>query len=297
MKFPQHFFHSLSLGLFWGVTPSLYKYLADINMPVLHTIFYSGVIVGFVMLGYAMTRSGHRKIDLRVVAYGFGCAALMNTPFAINLVLAAHVPPTELSIIVTLAPFFNYLFALVIRHESATPRKMLAIVFGFTSTLVLILSREGVISGQISWPLIASLSIPILYSVYDSFAAHAWPQGADTIQAGAFESLWSGLIVFPLIFWLSPFGAPENPTLLQHWAVIVLALMWVVERVVFFTLITTRGAVFTAQSIYISTPTAVVMSAIFFGGGTDFWLWVSLAILMVAIYLNNSGEAATPQSA
>jgi drug/metabolite transporter (DMT)-like permease len=297
LRIPPHFFHSLSLGLFWGVTPSLYKYLADIDMPALHTIFYSGMIVGLVMLGYAMTRQVRKKIDIRIIAYGFGCAALMNTPFAINLVLAAHVPPTELSIIVTLAPFFNYVFAMAIRHESATPRKMVAIVFGFSSTLILILSREGVISGQISWPLIASLSIPILYSVYDSFAAHAWPKGADTIQAGAFESLWSGLIVFPLIFWFSPFGAPENPTLLQHWAVLALAMMWVVERVVFFALITTRGAVFTAQSIYISTPTAVVMSAIFFGGGTDFWLWISLAVLMVAIYLNNSGEAAKPQTA
>jgi drug/metabolite transporter (DMT)-like permease len=297
VKIPPHFFHSLSLGLFWGVTPSLFKYLADINMPVLHTIFYSGLIVGLVMLGFALTRAGHRRLDLRVIAYGFGCAALMNTPFAINLVLAAHVPPTELSIIVTLAPFFNYLFALAIRHESATPRKMLAIIVGFTSTLVLILSREGVISGEISWPLIASLSIPLLYSVYDSFAAHAWPRGADTIQAGAFESLWSGLMVLPLIFWLAPFGAPGHPTLLQHWTVLALALMWVVERIVFFALITKRGAVFTAQSIYISTPTAVIMSVLFFGGGTDIWLWISLAILMVAIYLNNSGEAATPQSA
>ena len=297
MKTPSHFFHSLSLGLFWGVTPSLYKYLADINMPLLHTIFYSGLIVGVVMLGYAMTRSSHRKFDLRVIAYGFGCAALMNTPFAINLYLAAYVPPTELSIIVTLAPFFNYLFAMVIRHESATPRKMLAIVFGFTSTLVLILSHEGVISGQISWPLIASLSIPLLYSVYDSFAAFAWPKGADTIQAGAFESLWSGLIALSLIYWWAPFGAAGNPTLIQHWAVVVLALMWVVERVVFFNLITTRGAVFTAQSIYISTPTAVIMSVLFFGGGTDIWLWISLAILMVAIYLNNTGGAAKPQSA
>ncbi len=297
MKIPPHFFHSLSLGLFWGVTPSLYKYLADINMPVLHTIFYSGMIVGLIMLGYVLTGPRRRKIDLRVVAYGFGCAALMNTPFAINLVLAAYVPPTQLSIIVTLAPFFNYVFALSIRHGSATPRKLLATVFGFSSTLVLILSREGVISGHISWPLIASLSIPLLYSVYDSFAAHAWPKGADTIQAGAFESLWSGAIAFPLIFWFSPFAAPGNPTLLQHWAVVLLALTWVVERVVFFTLITERGAVFTAQSVYISTPTAVVMSVVFFGGGTDIWLWVSLAILMGAVYLNNSGGAAKPQIA
>jgi drug/metabolite transporter (DMT)-like permease len=297
MKLPAYFVHSLLLGLFWGVTPSLYKYLADINMPLLHSIFYTGMMVGFTMLGFALFRSSHRKFDVRVVAYGFGCAALMNIPFAINLYLAAYVHPTELSIIVTLGPFFNYLYALVTRHDSATPRKMLAIFFGFMSTLILILSHEGVLSGQISWPLIASLSIPMLYSAYDIFAAHAWPKGADTIQAGAFESLWSGFLAFPLIFWLAPLGAPGNPTFVQHFALVALALMWVVERVVFFTLITKQGAVYTAQSIYVATPAAVFLSVIFFGGGADIWLWVSLAVLMVAIYLNNSGATATPQSA
>jgi drug/metabolite transporter (DMT)-like permease len=198
------------------------------------------------------------------------------------------VPPTELAIVITMSPFFNYLVALVLRHENSSPRKLLAIFLGFMSTLVLILSRQGTLSGSISWPLVASIGIPILYCCYNSFAAHAWPKGADTIQAGAYESLWSGILILPFLLWFQPFGAPENPALAVHWVLLAITAMWVLERLVYFTLITQKGAVYTVQATYVSTPAAVIIGALFFGGGTDVWLWVSLAILMLALWFNNT---------
>ena len=284
------------LGLFWGVSPSVYKHLTVINMPALHTIFYTGIIVGLIMLGVALSRSGIRGIDPRLTAYGFGCAALMNLPFGLNLLLAGYVPPTELAIIITMSPFFNYLLAIALRHETAPQRKLVAIALGFISTLVLIVSRQGTLSGAVSWPLVASISIPVLYCVYNTFAARAWPKGADTIQAGAFESLWSSLLILPFLLWYSPLGAAGDPDFSQHWVIGALSLMWVVERIVYFSLITQKGAVYTVQATYVSTPAAVIIGAIFFGGATDLWLWVSLAILMVALYFNNTGaqEEALP---
>jgi hypothetical protein len=41
----------------------------------------------------------------------------------------------------------------------------------------------------------------------------------------------------------------------------------------------------------------VVIAAVFFGGVTDYWLWVSLSLLMMALYLNNSGVPAKMQPA
>ena len=273
------------LGLFWGLSPSLYRHLSDIHLPPIHTIFFTGLGVGVVMLVMALARSGWRGLDKRLVLYGLACACLMNIPFGLNLFLAAYVPPTELAIIITMSPFFAYLVALALGQDQATPRKLAAIVLGFTSTVVLILSRQGNLSGHFSWPLLAALFIPLLYAFYNTFSARAWPQGADTVQAGAFESLWSGLIMLPLIPLLAPFGADGGPSLAQHWILAVVCLMWVVERLVYFTLITNKGAVYTVQATYVSTPAAVIIGALFFGGGTDGWLWLSLAILMLALYL------------
>jgi drug/metabolite transporter (DMT)-like permease len=293
MRTPNHFLYFMLLGLFWGVSPSLYKHLSSINMPVTHTIFYTGLGVGFIMFGMACYRTGLRNFDPRLVLYGLGCAVLMNVPFGLNLYLAGFVPPTELAIIITMSPFFNYLIALVSGHENSSPRKLMAIVFGFISTLILILSREGTLTGSISWPLIASISIPLLYCAYNTFAARAWPKGADTIQAGAFESLWSGLTVLPVIYFYQPIGAVGGPSLFNHWTLVAVTLMWVVERIVYFTLITQKGAVYTVQATYVSTPAAVIIGVLFFGGGTDYWLWLSLAVLMVALYFNNSEHSDT----
>ncbi len=290
MKSPNHFLYFMLLGLFWGVSPSLYKHLSSIHMPAAQTIFYTGTGVGLMMLGMTAYKTGLRNIDRRLVFYGLGCALLMNVPFGLNLYLAGFVPPTELAIIITMSPFFNYLIALVTGYEGSTPRKLLAIVFGFISTLILILSRAGTLSGAISWPLIASIAIPLLYCAYNTFAARAWPKGADTIQAGAFESLWSGLTVLPFLYWYQPIGA-TSPSLFNHWTLVAVTLMWVVERIVYFTLITQKGAVYTVQATYVSTPAAVMIGALFFGGGTDVWLWISLAVLMIALYFNNTGHS------
>ncbi len=301
MTSPRHFAYFMSLGLFWGISPSLYKLLSNINMPFSHTIFVTGIGVGVIMLLISAWKSGTFLLDRSILRYGAGCAFLMNVPFAINLYLASYVPPTELSIVITTSPFFSYLLALVTGWESATGRRLLAIAAGFASTLVLILSREGMLQGQISWWLVASLLVPMFYTLYNAYAGRAWPEKADTLKAGAAESLFSGLFALPMILFFAPFGAEGSPVLSGYWIMVPLVAMWVVERIAYFTLIRDKGAVYTVQATYVSTPAAVIIAAVFFGGVQDKWLWVSLALLMLALYLNNTGRvvtpATTPQSA
>ncbi len=301
MTSPRHFAYFMLLGLFWGISPSMYKHLSNINMHWSQTIFVTGIGVGLVMLLISAWRSGTLLLDASILRYGAGCAFLMNVPFGINLYLARYVPPTELSIVITTSPFFSYLLALATGWESASGRRLLAIAAGFTSTLVLILSREGMLQGQVSWWLLGSLVVPMLYTLYNAFAGRAWPEKADTLKAGAAESLFSGLFALPLVLLLAPFGAEDSPALGGYWIMVALVAMWVVERIAYFTLIRDKGAVYTVQATYVSTPAAVIIAAVFFGGVQDKWLWVSLALLMVALYLNNTGRVVrpepTPQSA
>jgi drug/metabolite transporter (DMT)-like permease len=199
------------------------------------------------------------------------------------------VPPTELAIIITTSPFFSYLLALATGWEQARPRRLVAIAAGFLSTLVLVMSREGMLAGHFSLWLVAALGVPMLYCLYNAFAARAYPAGADTLQLGAAESIWSGLWVMPVALWFAPFGAAGQPTLWQYWVLAAVVLMWVVERMAYFILIRDKGAVYTVQATYVSTPAAVIISGVIFGGTQDPWLWASLGLLMVALYLNNSG--------
>jgi drug/metabolite transporter (DMT)-like permease len=286
----RHFAYFIALGLFWGLSPSLYRLWGEAGVPVSHIIVYTGLGVGVALAAVARVTAGRLDCSRQVALYGLGCAVLMNIPFAAGLFFARHVPTTELALIMSTAPFFNYAAALLTGRENAAPRRLVAVATGFLSSAVLIVSREGTTSGQISWWTIAAFSGPIGYTAYNWFAARYWPRGADTMSVGAAESIWSAITVAPLFFLLDPPWSIETPGAFAYWSVLAATIMWIVERIAFFTLIRDKGAVYTIQAVYLATPAAVIFAAIFFGGGSDVWLWVSLVILMLALWLNNSGS-------
>lgn len=296
MTSPRHLGLFLILGLFWGVSPSLYRHWGVVGVPVSHIIFLTGIGVAVALAVLCQLRGIDWIGGKRLQFFGIGCAVLMNVPFALGLVFARHVPPTELALIISTAPIVNYLVALATGRENAAPRRLLAILLGFFSTAILVITREGMLSGQFSWWLIAAFSLPVLYSAYNFFAASWWPPRAHAMAAGVAESLWSGLLALPFLLLFAPPWSPEQLPAAAYWTVLLACGMWTLERIAFFTLIQEKGAVFTVQAVYLSTPAAVVIALAFYGGA-DIWLFVSLAVLMGALYLNNTGSAARPTSA
>lgn len=293
----RHLVWFLSLGLFWGVSPSLYKYWGDIGMPASHVIVLTGAGVALVLAYLAKRRHGVLEMGREMQFYGLGCAILINIPFALGIVIARHVPPTELALAISTSPLVNYAVALATGRSSATPKRLMAILLGIISSASLILSREGGFTAGLSGWLGLTFTMPFLYAAYAWFAARYWPKNGDTLSVGTWESVWSAAVALPPLLLLAPPWAATQPGPWAYWSVAAATLMWVVERIAYFTLIKEKGAVYTVQAVYISTPAAVIIAAVFFGGAYDAWLWVSLAILMVALWLNNSDESATPQTA
>jgi drug/metabolite transporter (DMT)-like permease len=294
MNISRHFLYFIFLGLFWGLSQSLYKQMAVLGMPPSHVIAYTGFGVGAGLMLAARLTKTPLQLTSKILWFGFGCALLLNIPFVTGLYVIRHLPAAEMAIIVSTAPLFNYTIALLTGRENAVPRRLLAVVAGFVSSAVLILSRDGMLSGQISWWTIFAFSTPILYTAYNWFAAHYWPKNADVYSIGAAESFWSGLIAIPFMLYFEAPWSSETPALFAYWTVVLAGIIWTIERIAFFTLIRDKGAVYTIQAVYISTPAAVLFGIFFYGGGSDLWLWVSLAILMVALWLNNTGSSLKP---
>jgi drug/metabolite transporter (DMT)-like permease len=297
MNISRHFLYFIFLGVFWGLSQSLYKEMALLGVPPSHVIVYTGIGVGLGLMLAAWSTNTVMTFNRTTILFGLGCSILMNVPFGAGLYLIRHVPATEMAIIVSTAPLFNYAIALLTGRENAVPRRLLAVVAGFLSSAVLILSREGMLSGDISWWTILAFTVPLLYTAYNWFAAHYWPKEADVFSIGALESFWSAIVVVPFMLYYEPPWTNATPSLFAYWTVLVAGLMWIIERIAFFTLIRDKGAVYTIQAVYISTPAAVVFAILFYGGGADLWLWVSLAILMMALWLNNTGTSLKPVNA
>jgi drug/metabolite transporter (DMT)-like permease len=284
---PIHLLWFIALGCFWGLTPSLYKLMGDHGLPITHIIVYTGFVVGGALAVLPLVR-GRLAINREVMLYGLGCAALLNVPFSMSLFFSRHVAPTEYALIVSTAPFWNYLLALATGHEIAHPRRIGGLMVGFLSSAVLILSRGEIGGTEFSLWGIAAFGVPIVYSAYNWFAAAYWPKNADIMTIGAAESVFSGLLGIPFMLILAPPWADTAPPLFAYWTAAAASLLWIIERIAFFTLIREKGAFYTIQVVYVSTPAAVLWAIFIFARPADPWIWVCLAILMVALWLNNS---------
>jgi drug/metabolite transporter (DMT)-like permease len=284
---PIHLVWFVALGCFWGLSPSLYKLMGDHGLPITHIIVYTGLIVGAALALLPLAR-GRFVLDRDVMLYGLGCAALLNIPFAMSLFFSRHVAPTEYALIISTAPFWNYLLALVTGREIAHPRRIGGLTTGFLSSAVLIVSRGETTEAGISLWVLAAFAVPIVYSLYNWFAGAYWPKNADVMMVGAAESVFSGLLAIPFMLVLAPPWDETMPALFAYWTAGLASLLWIIERIAFFTLIREKGAFYTSQVIYVSTPAAVLWAILIFGRPADMWIWVSLGILMVALWLNNS---------
>ena len=287
----RHLAFFIALGLFWGLSQPLYRAMADRNVPPSHVIFYTGIMVGLGLMAFARVQGKRIHITRQVSIFGLVCAILMNIPFGLGLFLIRHVPPTDMALIVSTAPLFNYVLALVLGEQQPVPRKVLALAAGFAASAVIILGREGSLSGNLNWWTLVAFITPTLYAVYNWYASHHWPVRADVYSIGTAESFWSSVVVLPLFLTIDAPWHVTTPVMFAYWTVIAAGILWIVERIAFFTLIRDKGAVYTIQAVYLSTPSAVLFGILFYGGGTDVYLWVALALVMLALWLNNSGSS------
>jgi drug/metabolite transporter (DMT)-like permease len=290
----RHVLYFIALGLFWGVSPSLYKYWGESGVPVSHVIGYTGFGLAVFLSLMARAREGSWGLSAPIVRYGLICATLMNVPFAWSLTLARYVPAPELAIVFSVSPIVSFVVGAVTGRDPFTGRRVLAILFGFAASTILVVTREGMVGGQVSWWLIAAFINPVLWAAYNWYAQTNWPKEGTTFSVGASESLMSGLLALPFVFVMAPPWSTSYAGPVAWWSLIFATFMWLAERVAFFTLIREKGASYTSQAVYLSSPAAVFIAMYFFGGAGDVWLWFSLGLLMVALYLNNSGKAVTP---
>ena len=291
----RHLSYFVALALFWGISPSQYSYWGKAGVPVSHILVFTGFGLAVFLAALARWKHGAVGWSSGVLTYSLVCAVLMNIPFSLSLTFARHVPPAELALVFALSPLINFAVGAMSGREPVTPRRLAAVLIGFAACATLVLTRQGMLAGQVSWWLLASFINPLLYAGYNWYANRHWPRGGTTFSIGAAESLWSGVLGLPFMLLLAP---PWEYTYsaFAYGSIAVATLMWVAERISFFTLIREKGPSYTAQAVYLSAPAAVIFGVIFFGGSGDIWLWASLAILMLALWFNNTGIENKPAS-
>lgn len=275
----------VGLGLFWGLSPTLYRLMSDAGIPITHVVVLSGLAVGLGLTILQLLRREPLGITRRSLGFGVGCGLLMTIPWAFSLFLITKVPVTVYAVISSTAPLVAFALALAIGRERASLLRLAALSFGFVSSVVLILTRGTTDMGEINlWAIVAFVN-PLLYAFYNLFAASAWPKGLPALTAGVLESFASAALMLPAMLLLAPIVSLGDIHW-GYWTVGIASLLWTIERIAFFMVIRESGPVDAMQAVYVSTPSSVVFGVLLFGERTDLWLWLSLGLLMLALMFN-----------
>ena len=286
----------LGLGGFWAVSPSLSKLAGAAGLGVGQIVVTSGLCVGLALMALQRAAHGHLALGRAQVLYGLGCGALTLAPFALGQYAIRHVPVSLMAVVTSTSPLWTYALALGLRRERYSTMRMLALALGLSSSLALILTRPGASLGGVDGWLLVTLTLPVFWGIYNNFTAIAWPAGMTALTGGTVESLASGVLGLPLLALMAwPTGGTLALSSAAYWLLAAMILAWVVERVCFFSMIEHLGPVTTVQATYVATPAAVLLGALLFAERPDAWLWLSLALLAAALWLN--ARATRPRAA
>jgi hypothetical protein len=285
----------LGLGMFWGLSPIVTKYLAMMHVSPFMTITFSGFGVG---IGLFIVWRSIGKVELaswRLWLFGTGCAILLNMPFGLSLMLIGHVPVATYSIITSTTPLFGYAIALTLGVERMSLSRALAILCGFGGSALLLVNPDAANSSELL-PVIdiytlACFALPLFYALYHVFASRFWPKGAETGAVSIAESISSGVIVLPFLILIDGSSAVDIPQS-AFIALGAVTLLWVVERITFFNLVRNFGPVSTVQAVNLSTVSSVLLGHFLFGEPIDARLIVSGALVLTALWLNSKAERA-----
>jgi drug/metabolite transporter (DMT)-like permease len=274
----------LGLGAFWAVSPILYRFLGEAGVPIVHVIFLTGFGLGLGLGAFHLLSGGAPILRWPNIRFGLGLGVFMNTGFALGLYFAPRVQVSLLNLIVATSPMSTYGVSLLLGREKPDTARIAALFLGLGACALCIFTRPGAAGGGFSWLALASFAIPLTYTVYNLFSAMCWPAGTSPLAAGVAESWASAALFLPLLAVYPPSSAPQS-----LWAYGLLAaaiVLWLVERLAYFSLIKSVGPVRTVQAVYVATPAGVLLAAWVFKEVIDIWMWISLALVLFSLWLN-----------
>ncbi len=276
----------LTMGMSWGLSFSLARIAAVGGVHPLSITFWEAATAGAILLVLAGAR--RRGIPLsRELALLYLAAGLLGmvVPAAIFFYAAAHVPAGILSISLAVIPLLTFVASAVFGLETFAVGRIAGVVLGALAIVLLVGPQQSLPDpAQLPWVLL-SLVAAACYAGLNVMLAVWRPAGStsSTTTSGMFVA--ASLVMIPVLSMTGtfvPFGWPWTAV---EWAMLGLGLINAVAFSMFFYLIETAGPVFSSQTANLVTLFGVIWGMIIFGEQHSVWVWLSLAVMMLALAL------------
>lgn len=276
----------LIMGGCWGLQFALLKLAAGGGYSELAVLSVAMALLSVVFVGFLVVRRELFRLNLERFVFLLVAGILgYVAPLWAVLHAASHLPAGILTLLGTLTPVATVGFALALRTEAVSPRRILAVLFGAAAVcLVLWPELELPGFGNIQWFLIA-LIMPLCYAIESIFISKFWPSGLNPLQAVTGETLMALVLVLPI------FALSGGSVSLPHvWGTAELAIglfvaAGVVESILYFYLIRRTGGVFVSFGSFVSLFAGIGWGMVLFSETHGAFVWLSVGLLCFSLFL------------
>ena len=206
-------------------------------------------------------------------------------PNIIFYACVAYLDAGVLSISVSVIPLFTYLIALGLRMDKFKVRRVLGLITGFCALLILILPENSLPDKRdIPWVLLA-LNCALCYALENIYIDRLALQNFGPIRLVCAVSFVSALITLLLSIVMDQFFILRPTNLYLFISTLGLGFISATAYSIFIYLIGRAGSVFSSQVGYLVTFFGVVWGIIILGESHSVFVWLSLAMIMMGIFL------------
>ena len=282
----MNFLILIILGLAWGLSFTLGKIAITAGGTPIGLTFWQSLFSGLILLAYVFFRHGKINIPkamfFPIVIITFLSVVIPNIIF---YACVAYLDAGVLSISVSVIPLFTYIIALSLRMDKFKVRRVIGLITGFCALLILILPENSLPDKRdIPWVLLA-LNCALCYALENIYIDRLELQKFGPIRLVCAVSFVSALITFVLSIVMNQFFILKPTNLYLFFSTLGLGFISATAYSIFIYLIGRAGSVFSSQVGYLVTFFGVVWGIIILGESHSIFVWISLALIMMGIFL------------
>ena len=282
----MNFLILIILGLGWGLSFTLGKIAITAGGTPIGLTFWQSLFSGFILLAYVFFRHGKIIIPkimfLPILIITFLSVVIPNIIF---YACVEHLDAGVLSISVSVIPLFTYLIALGLKMDKFKVRRVIGLITGFCALLILILPENSLPDKRdIPWVLLA-LNCALCYALENIYIDRLALQNFGPIRLVCAVSFVSAIITFLLSLVMDQFFILQPTNLYLFISTLGLGFISATAYSIFIYLIGRAGSVFSSQVGYLVTFFGVVWGIIILGESHSVFVWISLAMIMMGIFL------------
>ena len=282
----MNFLILIILGLGWGLSFTLGKIAITAGGTPIGLTFWQSLFSGLILLAYVFFRHGKIIIPkimfLPIVIITFLSVVIPNIIF---YACVEHLDAGVLSISVSVIPLFTYLIAMGLRMDKFKVRRVIGLITGFRALLILILPENSLPDKRdIPWVLLA-LNCALCYALENIYIDRLALQNFGPIRLVCAVSFVSAIITFLLSLVMDQFFILQPTNLYLFISTLGLGFISATAYSIFIYLIGRAGSVFSSQVGYLVTFFGVVWGIIILGESHSVFVWLSLAMIMLGIFL------------